>query len=221
MQIDMKFAWCPPGKFLMGGIANDAEQPVHRVTLTKGFYMGVFPVKQFEWQALMGYNPSQFRGDDQPVEQVTWDDCQDFSQKMRELTGKPIRLPTEAEWEYACRAGTTSEYCNGGDEAALRKAGWFHGNSNSQTQPVGRLAANGWGLHDMHGNVWEWCQDFHGAYGSKNVTDPKGATSGDARTCRGGSWSVGLSFCRAACRNWRGPGGRSDIVGCRVCFCLD
>ncbi len=226
MQIDMKFAWVPPGSFLMGGNANDKEKPVHCVALTRGFYMGVYPVTQAQWQSVMGYNPSRnvssFRGGDRPVEMVSWDDCQDFCGRLRELTGKPIRLPTEAEWEYACRAGTTSDYCTGSDEAALRKTGWFQGNSNSQTQPVGKLAANAWGLFDMHGNVWEWCQDLHGAYGSADgVIDPQGATSAVDCVCRGGAWNSRPEHCRAAHRGKFGPGDRDGDVGCRVCVCVD
>ena len=121
----------------MGSDQYDEEKPVHRVTISKGFYMGVFPVTQFQWHAVMNYNPSHFRGDDRPVEMVSWDDCQEFCQKLRQFTGKPIRLPTEAEWEYACRAGTTTEYYTGNGEDALRKAGWYIGNSDSQTHPVG------------------------------------------------------------------------------------
>ena len=115
MDAEMKFAWCPPGTFLMGG-NGQSDNPQHRVTLSKGFWMGVYPVTQAQWQAVMGYNPSNFPGADRPVEMVSWDDCQEFCQKMAELTGKPIRLPTEAEWEYACRAGTISEYFSGNGE---------------------------------------------------------------------------------------------------------
>jgi formylglycine-generating enzyme required for sulfatase activity len=218
----MKYAWCPPGTFLMGGTANDEEKPVHRVRLTKGFYMCAHPVTQAQWQAVMGYNPSHFRGDDRPVEQVSWNDCQEFCSTLRELTGKPIRLPTEAEWEYACRAGTTADYYTGPDEAALRKAGWFDGNSNKQTQPVGKLAANAWNLFDMHGNVWECCQDWKAAYEVTDpAKDPTGPSSGDARVLRGGSWLCQAEYCRAAIRHRVGPGRRDGTVGCRVCFCLD
>src|SRR5262249_10531137 len=150
MHIDMKFAWCPPGTFLMGD-KQDYENSVRRVVLTQGFYVSIVPVTQAHWQAVMGTNPSQFPGDDRPVEMGSWDDCQDFCQRRRELTGKAIRLPTEAEWEYACRAGTGTEFCNGNDESALRQVGWFQSNSEQQTHPVGKLTGNAWGLFDMHG----------------------------------------------------------------------
>jgi formylglycine-generating enzyme required for sulfatase activity len=162
----------------MGGNASDDEKPVHRVKLTKGFYMSLYPVTHVQWQGVMGYNPSEFRGNDRPVEQVSWDDCQEFCAKLAQLTGKPIRLPTEAEWENACRAGTTTDYCSGNGEDALKKVGWYSGNGNQQTQPVGKLAANAWGLFDMHGNVWEWCQDWKGQYPRENIEDYEGPYNG-------------------------------------------
>jgi formylglycine-generating enzyme required for sulfatase activity len=221
MEIDMKFAWIPPGGFLMGSNANDGEKPVHRVTISQGFYMGIHPVTQAQWRAVMGYNPSNFQADDRPVETVSWDDCQEFCDKMRELTGKPIRLPTEAEWEYACRAGTTTEYYSGNGEEALKKVGWYSGNSNSQTHPVGKLPQNKWGLFDMHGNVWEWCQDLYAAYAPDNQKDPVNLQNGDARVVRGGSWSSGHDDCRAAFRSRLAPATRDYKCGLRVCLRLD
>jgi formylglycine-generating enzyme required for sulfatase activity len=221
MDIDMKFAWVPPGTFLMGSDQDNEEKPVHRVTISKGFYLGVVPVTQPQWQAVMGYNPCQVRGEDRPVEMVSWEDCQEFCLRLRQLTGKPIRLPTEAEWEYACRAGTTGKYFNGGDKAALLKAGWFHRNSNGQTQPVGRLGANAWGLCDMHGNVWEWCQDLYGPYTEEAKTDPPGDNAGVHRVVRGGCWQNGPEDCRAASRRFMPPAARHPGIGCRVCFLPD
>jgi formylglycine-generating enzyme required for sulfatase activity len=183
MDIEMKFAWVPPGAFLMGGDQTDEEKPVHRVTISKGFFMGTYPVTQAQWQAVMGFNLSHFRGDDRPVETVSWEDCQEFCQKLRHLTGKPTRLPTEAEWEYACRAGTTSDYYSGNGEEALQKVGWYASNSDKQTQPVGKRAANAWGLFDMHGNVWEWCADWYGPYPKEDQKDPQGCTSGAPACC--------------------------------------
>jgi formylglycine-generating enzyme required for sulfatase activity len=221
MDAEMKFAWCPPGTFLMGGDGQD-DNPQHRVTITKGFWMGIYPVTQTQWQAVMGYNPSNFPGADQPVEMVSWDDCQEFCQKMAELTGKPIQLPTEAEWEYACRAGTTGEYFSGNGEDALKKVGWYNGNSGSQTHVVGeKKTANPWGLFDVHGNVWEWCQDLDAALGSESIKDPINLNNGDARVLRGGSWLNVAVYCRAAYRNWRAPGSRVINYGLRVCFRLD
>ena len=145
MGIEMKFAWVPPGSFLMGGTKYDQEKPAHRVTLSKGFYMGVFPVTQRQWLAVMGYNPSNFRGDDRPVEMVSWHDCQEFCEKLGNLTGKPIRLPTETEWEYACRAGTTTPYFTGEGPDALKRAGWCNYDAvpgfSEGTLPVSRRAS--------------------------------------------------------------------------------
>ncbi len=221
MDAEMKFAWCPPGTFLMGG-NGVSDNPQHRVAISKGFWMGVYPVTQAQWQAVMGYNPSNFRGDERPVETASWDDCQEFCQKMAELTGKPIRLPTEAEWEYACRAGTTGEYCSGNGEDALKKVGWYDGNSGKQTHVVGeKKVANPWGLFDVHGNVWEWCQDLYATLGSENITDPINLNNGDARVFRGGSWSGSAGDCRSAYRHWVAPGRRYNFLGLRVCFRLD
>jgi formylglycine-generating enzyme required for sulfatase activity len=221
MDAEMKFAWIPPGHFLMGG-NGESDNPQHRVTITKGFWMGISPVTQTQWQAVMGYNPSNFRGDDRPVEQVSWFDCQEFCQKMAELTGKPIHLPTEAEWEYACRAGTVSEYWSGNGDGALKKVGWYGGNAGGQTHPVGQMKApNPWGLHDMHGNVWEWCAEWYGNLDAENKSDPQGASKGDKRVLRGGCWSNNAESCRAASRGRNGPATRIHRFGLRVCFRLD
>ena len=169
-----------------------------------------------------GLQPQQFPGADRPVEMVSWDDCQEFCQKMAELTGKPIQLPTEAEWEYACRAGTTGEYFSGNDVYALRRVGWYDFNSEGQTHVVGeKMVANPWGLFDVHGNVWEWCQDLFASLGSENIKDPLNLNSGDARVYRGGSWYFNAVVCRAAYRSRLAPGSRSHNFGLRVCFRLD
>ncbi len=221
MDAEMKFAWCPPGTFLMGG-NGISDNPQHRVTLSKGFWMGVYPVTQAQWQAVMGYNPSNFRGDDRPVEMVSWDDCQECCQKMAELTDKPIRLPTEAEWEYACRAGTTGDYFSGNGEDGLKKVGWYDGNSGKQTHVVGeKKVANPWGLFDVHGNVWDWCQDLYATLGSENIKDPVNLQNGAARVFRGGSWNLSTVNCHSACRRWSAPGSRLNLLGLRVCFRLD
>jgi formylglycine-generating enzyme required for sulfatase activity len=172
MEIEMKFAWIPPGTFLMGGGYFDEDKPIHRVTLSKGFYMAIVPVTQAQWQAVMGYNPSSsYRGDNLPVQMVSWHDCQEFCATLHKLTGKPIRLPTDAEWEYACRAGTTTDYYSGNYGGALQGVGWFSQNCDGALKPVGQLAANAWGLFDMHGNVWEWCEDGRRKYTNENITD--------------------------------------------------
>jgi formylglycine-generating enzyme required for sulfatase activity len=215
----MKLARIPPGAFLMGSDKHRREKPAHRVTLSKGLYLGVYPVSQAQWREVMGYNPSKFQGDDRPVEMVSWNDCQEFCRKFAALTGKPIRLPTEAEWEYACRAGTHRDYHSGDGAEALRQVGWYDQNSRQQTWPVGHLAPNGWGLYDMHGNVWEWCQDWFGPYAAETVVDPTGPDTGQYRVLRGGSWADEAAVGRAAFRGNEAPGFRAEWAGCRVCFC--
>jgi formylglycine-generating enzyme required for sulfatase activity len=218
-SLGMKFAWIPPGTFLMGGDRYDDEKPVHRVRISRGFYLGAYPVTQKQWREVMGDNPSRFTGPDRPVEGVSWDDCQAFCKRLNGRDGKSYRLPTEAEWEYACRAGTTTEYYSGDGEAALKKVGWYAGNSNWETHPVGRLEKNAWGLYDMHGNVWQWCQDwYHGPHDGAAAVDPRGPDFGDYRIQRGGSWGSDAENCRAAYRAWDGPASRTDRVGCRVCL---
>ena len=220
--VQVIFAWCPPGTFLMGSEnGEDDEKPVHRVTLTKGFYLGVYPVTQAQWMAVMGVNPSQFKGDARPVECISWNDTGVFAAKLKELTGKPIRLPSEAEWEYACRAGTMTEYHTGDGEAALKRAGWYKDNSGFHTHPVGELAANGWGLHDMHGNVWEWCQDGYGPYVGGDQIDPLAQTIKNSLVLRGGSWDGNPFICRAASRNCLAPAYYFIYFGFRVAFHLD
>ncbi len=216
----MRFAWVPPGSFRMGG-NEDVEKPIHTVQLTRGFFMGIHQVTQAQWQAVMGSNPSGFKGEDLPVENVSWDDCQDFCRHLEKLTQKAIRLPTEAEWEYACRAGTTTEYSTGNGEAALGNACWHKGNSQDKTHPVGKLAANAWGLYDMHGNVWEWCADWFGPYPKGEIKDENGPEKGESRIFRGGSWDAHSLYCRSASRLRSAPSGRIDTLGCRVVFCLD
>jgi formylglycine-generating enzyme required for sulfatase activity/serine/threonine protein kinase len=214
----MQFAWVPPGEFLMGNEAHEEERPVRRVTISKGFNIGVCPVTQFQWGLVMNYNPSRFHGDDRPVEMVSWLDCQEFCRRLREMSGRPFRLPTEAEWEYACRGGTAGEYCTGDGEEALRQAGWFYGNSGGQTRPVGKLAANAWKLHDMHGNVWEWCQDWFAPYATGDAADPQGPEAGELRVLRGGSWRDPPGGCRSSFRGQAEPASRFFECGFRICF---
>jgi formylglycine-generating enzyme required for sulfatase activity len=151
-------------------------------------------------------NPSHFKGDDLPVEQVSWHDCQDFLRKLSKRAGKKVRLLTEAEWEYCCRAGSTTDYYFGDDETSLGKYAWFSENSKQSTHPVGSLAPNAWGLFDMHGNVWQWCEDWYD-------------TEQKYRVLRGGSWGSGSGFCRAAYRLGYAPANRDGDVGLRVVLC--
>ncbi|MFO0926517.1 MAG: formylglycine-generating enzyme family protein [Gemmataceae bacterium] len=224
----MTFAWCPPGSFLMGSPPHEGEradgETQHRVTLTQGYWLGIHEVTQAQWQAVMRNNPSKFKDDVRPVEQVSWHDCQEFCKKLGDKTGKRFRLPTEAEWEYACRAGTTTPFHFGktiSTEQANYNGTFTYGQARKgvfreRTTPVGRYAPNAWGLHDMHGNVTEWCQDWYGKYPEGDSQDYQGPETGDGRVVRGGSWRGRPWFCRAAFRIWAGPGTQSIIGGCRV-----
>jgi uncharacterized protein (TIGR02996 family) len=223
----------PPGAFLMGSNEHESEQPVHRVTLTAGFFMAVLPTTQAQWQAVMGTNPSHFKGPIRPVEKVSWDDCQAFCTKLTaHLSGSAtVRLPTEAEWEYACRAGTTTHYHFGdvpsADRANYNGAQTWNGSkkgkNRNQTTDVGACPPNPWGLFDLHGNVWEWCADEYGPYAGNEQTDPSAnvINSGNSsRVLRGGSWLVNPRHCRAADRGRISPATRRYYFGFRVCFRL-
>ena len=208
------------GTFTMGATAEqeddfcDSEKPTHQVTLSS-FYIGKFEVTQAEWQAVMGTNPSSVKGDNLPVECVSWDDCQEFIRKLNELTGKQFRLPTEAEWEYAARGGNKSnrtKYAGGSD---IDNVGWYDGNSNSTTHPVGQKRANELGLYDMTGNVREWCQDWYDDYSSASQTNPQGSAGG-SRVLRGGSWSDDARYCRLSYRAWFVPDYKNFLGGLRL-----
>ncbi len=222
----LKFVWIPPGTFVMGSLPGEPvrleNETPHRVTLTKGFYLGVHPVTQAQWRAVMGNNPSRVKAANHPVEMVSWDSCVVFCKKLRQLTGKRFRLPTEAEWEYACRAGTTTAYHSGNGLEALRQVGWCSYDevpgSAGMTQPVGLLQPNAWGLWDMHGNVWEWCRDWYAPY-EGDAIDPIGPCFGTARVLRGGSWYYGPNDCRSARRVRKEPATRYADIGCRILLC--
>ena len=194
----------------------------HQVTLTQPFELGVYEVTQEQYEAVMGKNPSKFKGPKNPVEQVSWDDVVEFCRQLSALpveqsSGYVYRLPTETEWEYACRAGTMTEYSFGDGNTQLKgDYAWYRENSGKTTLPVGVKKPNPWGLYDMHGNVNEWCQDWYGDYPSGSVTDPTGAASGSRRLHRGGSWSSSSGYCRSAIRGRDTPDGRSYYLGFRV-----
>jgi uncharacterized protein (TIGR02996 family) len=228
--VSLTGAFIPPGSFLMGGAVEDDEGPVHRVTLTRGFFLGVHPVTQVQWCAVTGAEPSHFKGPNRPVETVSWDECRAFCAALTEqLTSREaVRLPTEAEWEYACRAGTTTEYHFGdviGTDLANYNGrytwnGSAKGANRKQTTDVGSFPPNGWGLHDVHGNVMEWCADGYAAYPECDRTDPHNVSNPFARVIRGGAWGTYPRISRAAFRNWRSPVDRFRYVGFRVCFQL-
>jgi len=205
---DLNFIWATigSGTFTMGspeGEENEDEHPQHQVTISKGFQMLKYEVTQAQWEAVMGSNPSYFSGDNNPVEEVSWNDCQSFISRLNELDSDyTYRLPTEAEWEYCCRAGSDAKYCFGDDEGQLDQYAWHGYNSNDKTHPVGEKKPNAWGLYDMHGNVWEWCQDWYDSdyYEYSPNIDPQGPISGSFRVNRGGSFFVFTWLCESAFR---------------------
>jgi formylglycine-generating enzyme required for sulfatase activity/uncharacterized caspase-like protein len=209
-QTEVALVRVPAGGFAMGESANP-----HQVTISQDFWMGKFPVTQGQWQAAMGNNPSDFEkaGTDAPVEQVSWDDAQGFLSKLNGMQSEwTFRLPTEAEWEYSCRAGTTGETYGG----SLDAIAWFDGNSGGTTHPVGQKQANAFGLFDMLGNVWQWCQDWYGDYPRGSVTDPQGAMSGKYRVIRGGSGGSDATYVLSAVRDHNSPDDRLSFLGFRV-----
>ena len=189
---------------------RDDGEIQHKVTLTRGFWMLETPVTQAMWEDIVETYPCHFSGKDLPVEQVSWDDCQEFCKKLSKKLGLTVSLPTEAQWEYACRAGTTGAYAGN-----LGKMGWYSSNSRRKTHPVGQKKPNAWGLYDMHGNVWEWCQDWYGLYSASPTSDPTGPNSGSYRVNRGGGWGDGAQCCRSAIRFRTSPDSRCNDLGFR------
>ncbi len=215
----MKFVLIPAGEFQMGSTdGDDNERLVHTVRISQPFYLGKYPVTQAQWEAVMKNNPSRFKGDpNRPVEMVSWEEVQDFIRQLNEREGvSSYRLPTEAEWEYAARAGSTTAYSFGDDSSQLGEYAWYWGNAEKTTHSVGQLEPNAWGLYDMHGNVWEWIHDWYGEYPTEAVTDPSGPSSGSYRVLRGGGWLDGAGRCRSASRLNGTPGDRSYDLGFRL-----
>jgi formylglycine-generating enzyme required for sulfatase activity len=195
------------------------ETHVHEVHISKAFYLGKHEVTQGQWQAVMGTNPSNLKGDATlPVENVSWENVQAFIHQLNAKEGgTKYRLPTEAEWEYAARAGTTTAYSFGDDQRQLGEYGWYSENSGSNTHLVGQKKPNAWGLYDMHGNIWEWVQDWYAPYDpAGSAVDPPGPSSGSVRGFRGGSWSGDPGYCRSASRNRAKPDGHGDFLGFRL-----
>jgi formylglycine-generating enzyme required for sulfatase activity len=212
----IELLWIPPGGFTMGSEnGNSNEKPAHQVTIREGFYMGRYEVTQTQWRALMGNNPSYFKGHGIPVERVSWDDAVTFIARLNaQNNGYTYRLPTEAEWEYAARAGTAGDYAGELDAMA-----WYVVNSGTQTHPVGVKLPNAFGLYDMHGNVWEWCADgYHDNYTGAPTDGSAWSSAGKPkyRVVRGGSWYDSASLCRSSNRDWVAPDSRSFSIGIRL-----
>lgn len=209
------------GTFTMGATPEmkepfDWEKPTHQVTLTNDYYIGKYEVTQALWKAVMGNNPSIFKGDNLPVEQVSWDDCQEFIRKLNRITDKTFRLPTEAEWEYAARGGKKSRGYQYSGSNNLSDVAWYADNSGSKTHAIGSKQANELGIYDMTGNVGEWCQDWYGRYDGSSQVTPTGAASGSNRVRRGGCWFSTARFCRSSFRGGISPGNRYDDLGLRL-----
>jgi formylglycine-generating enzyme required for sulfatase activity len=245
-QMDM--VWISGGTFQMGSASEWAgtdDHPVHQVTVSS-FSISRHEINQAQYEAVMDTNPSRFRGPDRPVEQIDWYDAAMFCNRLSEIEGlakfyddedlraseRPVRmtweangyrLPTEAEWEYACRAGTTSDYYNGNEtqevcvplDPRLDIIGWYCGNAGDETHEVGEKAPNGFGLYDMSGNVFEWCNDWWGEYSADAQTDPTGPPDGTRPVRRGGSWGAAARFCQSAARGAGSPDGGHDYLGFR------
>ena len=210
------------GTFMMGATSEmeepySHEKPVHQVTLTNDYYMGKYEITQALWQAVMGSNPSYFKGDNLPVEQVSWNDCQEFISKLNSITGRKFRLPTEAEWEYAARGGKKSRGNQYSGSSNISDVAWYYGYFGTKTHPVGTKQANELGIYDMAGNVLEWCQDWHGSYSKEAQTNPIGAVKGQEHVIRGGCWNYGANFCRSSYRNINPPTiGHNSVIGFRL-----
>ena len=216
-----KMVYVEGGTFTMGATAEqgsdawDDEKPAHGVTVSS-YYIGQTEVTQALWQAVMGSNPSNHQGDDLPVEEVSWDDCQELVRKLNRLTGKNFRLPTEAEWEYAARGGSKSRGYKYSGSDNIGSVAWYEGNRGARPHAVASKSPNELGLYDMSGNVWEWCQDWYGGYSSSAQTNPAGASSGDFRVYRGGGWNRSARYCRVSYRGGSSPDGRYDDLGLRL-----
>ncbi len=194
----------------------DNDKPAHQVTLTQNYYMGKTEVTQALWKAVMGNNPSKFKGDDKPVENVSWDDCQAFITQLNALTGKEYRLPTEAEWEFAARGGNKSLHYLYSGSNSYKDIAWYLVNSGKATHNVATKQPNELGLYDMSGNVLEWCSDWYGKYDESPLTNPVGASTGTFRVTRGGAWGCQIGFCRSSVRSCTGPNDKSNALGLRL-----
>ncbi len=216
----MEMIWCEPGTFKMGSPPTETgrfeDEAQHVVKITRGFWLGKYEVTQRQWESVMHSNLSRFKGPDHPIENISWHDCMTFVRRVRSEAKIPVRLPTEAEWEYACRAGSESAVSGNGK---LPDMAWYDDNSECQTHEVGTHAPNAWGFFDMHGNVLEWCADWF-SVPTGDVVDPKGPPSGSFKMLRGGCWFFYERDCRSAYRLKRDPTLRNCIFGFRLA-CTD
>jgi formylglycine-generating enzyme required for sulfatase activity len=227
-SLSMSFKYISPGAFLMGSLSYEMgrydDETSHQVTLTHGFYMQTTELTQGQWEAVMGINPSYFLyGDDYPVERVSWEDAQGFIAAINGRKEGTYRLPTEAEWEYACRAGSTTAFADGDitkqyceNDPNLSAMGWYCYNADDTTHPVAQKRANAWGLYDMHGNLWEFCSDWYDSYPTEPVTNPEGPGTGDYRVFRGGSWYDFAGNCRSAVRSYNTQETQGNYIGLRL-----
>jgi formylglycine-generating enzyme required for sulfatase activity len=218
--IKLEMVKIPSGSFLMGSNEDDSEKPIHQVTL-QSFYIGKYPVTQGQWQAVMGNNPSHFnKNSKNPVEQISWNNCQEFCQKLSSLTRKKYRLPSEAEWEYACRAGTQTRYSFGNDNLKLENFAWYDKNSVWKTHPVGKKKPNPWEIYDTHGSVWEWCEDsWHRNYQGAPTDGSAWIDSNSQsfmRMLRGGSWYNHPLLCSSTARSSNDRDSRINRYGFRL-----
>lgn len=217
-DLDMEFVYIAPGTFTMGSPEDEpghrGDETQHQVTLTKGYYLQTTEVTQRQWQTVTDYNPSRFKNCNEcPVEQISWNNAQAFIKQFNSKDARnTYRLPTEAEWEYACRAGSVGAYGFGDDDEKLVDHAWYQSNSGGETHPVSSLKPNAWGLYDMHGNVWEWCAENP----KEEVTDPTGPSSVVDRVLRGGSWGIPAAVCRSAVRYGNLPSSRVGSFGFRL-----
>jgi formylglycine-generating enzyme required for sulfatase activity len=218
-RVQMELVLIPPGEFVMG---SPEDAPVHPVQFSAPFYLGRYAVTQAQWLAVMDSNPAHFNHDEAlPIETVTWEACVDFCQKLSKLAGYPTRLPSEAEWEYACRAGSQSAYSFGEAEAELDQYGWYRDNANGLSHPVGRKKRNAWGLYDMHGGIDEYCQDvWHPSYEAAPADGSAWIEHGEQawRVLRGGSWYDVAEHCGSGHRNYYAATEPSEDHGCRIVF---
>ncbi|ETR74247.1 MAG: sulfatase modifying factor 1 precursor [Candidatus Magnetoglobus multicellularis str. Araruama] len=232
-SMGMEFVWIPEGTYMMGGnyiSGPGMNETIHKVTLSKGFYLQATEVTQGQWKSILGSNPTYFStcGDNCPVSNVSWNDVQEFIELLNSKGDKKYRLPTEAEWEYAARAGTTSSFSNGKSvnlsyncefDSNLDEIAWYCGNSDITTYPVAQKKPNNWGLYDMHGNVAEWCQDWYSDYPEEHVTDPVATEiwpSMGGKILRGGGWNSNAFSCRSASRHLYPPDHPGESFGFRL-----